>query len=206
MDFEKALKFRHACKIFDESRKISANDFEKILEAGRLAPSSFGIEQWELEVIRDSALREKIKKACWDQPQITTCSELIVIYAKIAELKADSSYIRESFSRKTNKSKEQTEAYIQAFSGFSTRFLDERDIYGWSKAQCFLCAQNMMMQAAILEIDSCAIEGYIEDELNAVLGIDPKQKRVAMLLPLGYRVNAQSPQIRRELKDIVKYR
>ena len=51
--------------------------------------------------------------------------------------------------------------------------------------------QNMMMQAAILGIDSCAIEGYNESELNEILGIDPSKKRVAMLLPFGYRIKEQ---------------
>ena len=53
----------------------------------------------------------------------------------------------------------------------------------------------MMMQAAILGIDSCAIEGYNESELNEILGIDPAKKRVAMLLPFGYRIKEQKPQI-----------
>lgn len=79
-------------------------------------------------------------------------------------------------------------------------------MYGWSKAQCFLAAQNMMMQAAILGIDSCAIEGYNESELNEILGIDPSKKRVAMLLPFGYRIKEQKPQIRQSLHDILRYR
>ncbi len=63
-----------------------------------------------------------------------------------------------------------------------------------------------MMQAAILGIDSCAIEGYNESELNEILGIDPAKKRVAMLLPFGYRIKEQKPQIRQSLHDIVRYR
>ena len=42
--FEEALEFRHACKIFDETKKINDEDMTYILEAGRKAPSSFGME------------------------------------------------------------------------------------------------------------------------------------------------------------------
>ena len=47
MNYLEILKFRHACKIFDESKKISAGEFDFILEAGRLSPSSTGLEQWD---------------------------------------------------------------------------------------------------------------------------------------------------------------
>ena len=206
MEFKEALAFRHACKVFDEYKIIEEDDFSDILEAGRLAPSSFGLEHWEFEIIRDKELRVKIRKAFWDQIQITSASELIVIYAKIADLDPKSDYVKSSFARKTHHNAAAIEAYTNAFAGFFARFKDERDVYGWSKAQCFLAAQNMMMQAAILGIDSCAIEGYVESELNEVLGIDPSKKRVAMLLPFGYRIKEQSPQIRQSLHDIVRYR
>ncbi len=39
------MKFRHACKIFDENKKIGKADFDAILQAGILAPSSTGLEQ-----------------------------------------------------------------------------------------------------------------------------------------------------------------
>lgn len=206
MDFKKALLFRHACKVFDESKSISETDFKDILEAGRLAPSSFGLEHWEFEIIRDASLRQKIRLACWDQVQITSASELIVIYAKIADLKPESAYIKEQFSRKTHHDENAVAAYIERFKSFFSRFGDDKEIYGWSKAQCFLCAQNMMMQAALLGIDSCAIEGFEESALNEVLGIDASKKRVAMLLPLGYRIKPAQEQIRKKLDEIIKYR
>ena len=206
MDFKEALMFRHACKVFDESKSISDADFKDILESARLAPSSFGLEQWEFEVIRDVNLKQKIRTACWDQVQITSASELIVIYAKIADLKPESAYIKEQFSRKTHHDENAVAAYIERFKGFFARFGDDKEIYGWSKAQCFLACQNMMMQAALLGIDSCAIEGFEEAALNEVLGIDPAKKRVAMLLPLGYRIKEAQPKIRRNLDEIVSYR
>ena len=58
-DFEKAMNFRHACKLFDETKKMSQADLDFILEAGRLSPSSIGMEQWKFVVVRDKELREK---------------------------------------------------------------------------------------------------------------------------------------------------
>ena len=43
-EFLKMMDFRHACKIFDETKKISDADMHYILEVARKSPSSFGME------------------------------------------------------------------------------------------------------------------------------------------------------------------
>lgn len=53
-----AFRFRHATKRFDATRKISAKDFEYILEAGRLSPSSVGFEPWKFLIVQNHELRE----------------------------------------------------------------------------------------------------------------------------------------------------
>ena len=45
--FSEAMDFRHACKTFDESKTISDEDMEFILDMGRKSPSSFGMEAWK---------------------------------------------------------------------------------------------------------------------------------------------------------------
>ena len=51
------LNFRHACKEFDSTKKISSEDLEVILEGGRLAPSSVGIEPWHFIVVKNQELK-----------------------------------------------------------------------------------------------------------------------------------------------------
>lgn len=206
MDFKQALNYRHACKIFDEYKIIEESDFIDILNAGVLAPSSMGLEPWEFEVVRDQSLREQIRKACWNQAQITSASELVIIYAKIADLRPNSEYVRASFARKTGKDDDARKAYLKTYESFFERFKDERDIYGWSKAQCFLAAQNMMMQAAVLEIDSCAIEGYDESALNEILSVNTSLARVGVILAFGFRIKPAQPKIRQSLREKVRYR
>lgn len=206
MEFKGALTFRHACKIFDENKKISKDEFSEILEAGRLAPSAMNMQNWEFEIIKDKELLSKVKKACWDQIQITSASELIIVYAKISELKNDE-YIKKIISLRA-KSKEDQEAYfnkIKAFIKDNVGSSDEQ-IYGWSRAQCYIAAQNMMMQAAVLGIDSCPIEGFVECKLNKVLEINPKEKRVAIVLAFGYKIKPTTPKFRLNLDEIVSYR
>ena len=61
-DIELALKFRRAIKSFDPKKKISDEDIELILEAIRLAPTSYGFEPFNVIVAQDADLRKRIEK------------------------------------------------------------------------------------------------------------------------------------------------
>ena len=66
-DFTKAMEFRHACKLFDETKKIDTQTIKSILEIGRLSPSSFGMEPWKFLVITNEKLKEQLRPLCWNQ-------------------------------------------------------------------------------------------------------------------------------------------
>src|SRR5690242_18167230 len=101
-EFLRALQFRHACKVFDEKRALARTDLDYILEAGRLSPSSLGLEPWRFLVIEDKALRRDLRPACWNQSQVTTASALIVILALKSELKPGTGYAKRMLRRLIN--------------------------------------------------------------------------------------------------------
>jgi nitroreductase len=70
-----AYWFRHACKEFDSAQKISAEDFDFILETGRLSPSSFGLEPWKFLVVQNLELREKLREHAWGGQKTITVSQ-----------------------------------------------------------------------------------------------------------------------------------
>lgn len=207
MTFSDVLAFRHACKIFDENRAISDSDWDQILEAGRLAPSSLGLEPWEFELIENKNLREKLRGASWGQAQITSASKLLIIYAKISDLALNSDYIFRMVSRRMDKNQDAHKAYMGAVNSVLEQVgLAPNLVFGWAKAQCFLSAMNMMNAAAFLGIDSCPIEGFVERDVNEILGVNPNIKRVALILPFGYRIQEQKPKIRKNLDEFYTQR
>ena len=207
MNYLEILKFRHACKIFDESKKISAGEFDFILEAGRLSPSSTGLEQWDFLVVQNKELREKIKVVSWNQVQITSCSHLVVILAKIKEIKFGSSYVDKMIARRADKDPEAIAARQKFYNDFLLgNFKNDDELtFQWSHEQCMIAATNMMNAAASLGIDSCPIEGFDRHALNEILGLDESEKRVAIVVPFGYRLNPQPEKYRREISDVVKW-
>ena len=204
MNYLEILKFRHACKIFDESKKISAGEFDFILEAGRLSPSSTGLEQWDFLVVQNKELREKIKAVSWNQAQITSCSHLVVVLAKVKEIKVGSSYIDKMIARRADKNIEAIAAR-QKFFLLSNFKNDDELTFQWSHEQCMIAATNMMNAAASLGIDSCPIEGFDRHALNEILGLDESEQRVAIVVPFGYRLNPQPEKYRRQRSEVVTW-
>ncbi|MCR4941467.1 MAG: NAD(P)H-dependent oxidoreductase [Campylobacter sp.] len=206
MNYLEMMNFRHACKIFDESKKIKKADFDFILEAGRLSASSTGLEHWDFLVIQNENLRQKIRPLCWNQVQITSCSHLVIILAKIADVKSDSDYVAAMIKRRGDKTPEEHAARVAFYKNFiDSNFNSDEKLFQWSHEQCMIAATNMTNAAASLGIDSCFIEGFDRAGLGDLLGLDPKKHRVAIALPFGYRLNPQPPKLRREMNDILTW-
>jgi nitroreductase len=203
--FLEAMDFRHACKVFDDTKKISVEDLEFILEVGRLSPSSFGMEPWKFLVVQNQELKEKLRPFCWDQPQITTCSDLVVILSKIDQLKPKNEYVAKMFSRR-GLPQEYYEKYLSVYaSHLATTMSSDENILSWGARQCYIAMGNMMTAAASVGIDSCAIEGFEKEKVESLLGIDTKKYQLAVMVPFGYRINPQPSKFRLDMKEIVEY-
>lgn len=203
--FEQAMDFRHACKIFDESKKISDEDLHYILEAGRKSPSSFGMEAWKFLVITNDELKAKLRPACWDQVQITSCSHLVVVLAGINSVRPQSGIPLKRFARR-DMPQEKLEFYLNLYSSHLEDTLrNDENIYSWTARQTFIAAANMMTAAAVKGIDSCPIEGFDKDKVEEILALDKSQYRLALILPFGYRLNHQSTQLRVPFEEVVEF-
>ncbi|WP_298750555.1 NAD(P)H-dependent oxidoreductase [uncultured Arcobacter sp.] len=203
--FMEAMEFRHACKIFDESKKISDEDMKFILEAGRKSPSSFGMEAWKFLVITNEELKAKLRPFCWDQPQVTTCSHLVIVLAGIEGVKPESGIPAKRFARR-DMPKEKYDFYLNLYAEHLKETLSsDKNIYAWTARQTFIALGNMMTAGAVKGIDSCPIEGFDKDGVEKVLGLDTSKFQLTCVLPFGYRINEQSTQLREKFEDIVEF-
>jgi nitroreductase len=210
-----AFQFRHATKEFDPEKKISDEDFSFILETGRLSPSSFGFEPWRFVVIQDPKLREQLKPVSWGaQKQLPTASHYVVMLARTAEdMVYDSEYIEHIKKDVKNLPKE---AY-EAISGFYKTFLEsdfkllgnDRAMFDWAAKQVYIALGNMMTAAAQIGIDSCPIEGFDQEKVQAILEkegvLEGGNFEVAVMVGFGYRVNEPRPKVRQNIDDVVKW-
>ena len=195
--FIEAMQFRHACKEFDIAKKISEEDFNAILEMGRLSPSSFGFEPWKFVMIQNSALREKLKPFTWGaQGQLPTASHFMLILArKRPSMIYDSAYIKHMLEEVKKLPEDVVKLYLEFYEKFQKEDFNllqsDRAMFDWSCKQTYIALANMMTGAAFMGIDSCPIEGFdvasSETFINEELGIDTNEFGLSVMVAFGYR-------------------
>lgn len=206
------LNFRHACKEFDTNKKINKDEFEVILEAGRLSPSSMGIEPWKFLVIENQELKSELGEVCWGgKTQMPTCSHLVVYLGRTAkELRFDSNYIDYLLKDIKHLPGDIANKYKGIMKSIEdVRFKDDKDLENYSSEQVHITLANMMSVAAMQGIDSCAIGGIDHNKVEKILvdrGLLDKDKfNIVLCAAFGYRVNNPEEKLRQSMDQVVDW-
>ena len=202
------LNWRYATKKFDSSKKISKEDLETLLEAARLTASSYGLQPYEIYVIEDKDVRKNLRKASYDQPQITDASYLIVLANKptFNETMIDD-YIANIMAIR-GVSKDDLEGFSQTMK---STLLDLPDAHKntWTSNQAYIVLGNLMTIAAEMEIDTCPMEGFDKAQYNEILGLTDKDLNAAVVLAVGYRsaddTTQHYPKVRYSKEQIITH-
>lgn len=212
--FLEAMNFRHACKEFDSSKKITDDDFDTILEAGRLSPSSFGFEPWKFLVIENEELKKKLEDFTWGaKGQLPTSSRFVIILAR-KDMAYSSEYIKHMMKDIKQMPEDTQEVYSKFYEDFQVKDFNllenERTLFDWACKQTYIAMANMLTCAAYLGIDSCPIEGFdikiAESFLQKELQIDTDKFGISVMVAFGYRKTApKRGLIRQELDDIISW-
>ena len=181
------LKWRYAVKKFDATRKIEAHLWESLEQAAIHAPSSFGLQPWKFVVVEDSALRQKLRGASFNQPQITDASHLVV------------------FARRTQLGQQEVDQYIDriasvrgsekaALADFRSMLLGfaQRpgfDVNLWAGKQVYIALGVLLTSAAMLGIDSCPMEGFDPAQYDQILGLTDQGLAAQVVATVGYRAS-----------------
>ncbi|MCL1886765.1 MAG: NAD(P)H-dependent oxidoreductase [Betaproteobacteria bacterium] len=206
-----AFQFRHACKEFDPSRKISEADFDTILESGRLSPSSFGFEPWKFVVIQNMALREKLRAVSWGaQTQLPTASHYVAIMCYRDGMRFDAAHVMHMMRDVQHLPDDAAMQKRERFRQFQeeNHLLDTpRTLFDWAGKQAYIALGNMMTAAAFLGIDSCAIEGANLEASEAILAdaglTENGQLGLSVMAAFGYRLHEPKAKTRQSMKEVV---
>ncbi len=210
-----AYQFRHACKAYDPARKISDDDFRFILETGRLSPSSFGLEPWRFVVVQEPQTRALIRDMAWGaREKVMECSHFVVILARQpAMLSPDGDYLPRFMREVQHLPEEAVQMRLRFFRNFSEKDFElaghPRAFYDWACKQTYIALGNMLTAAAMIGVDSTAIEGFPLEAMDSALAgrglYDPAQFKLSVMAAFGYRLNAPQPKTRQRLQDVVQW-
>lgn len=201
------LKWRYATKKFDTTKHVSEKDFNELIEAMRLAPSSFGLQPWKFIVIKNKELREKLKGAAWNQPQVTDASHLIVLCAKRDVSHKDIRNYIEEIAKQRGISVESLKGFEDMMVGFRDGKTNE-EIAEWAKRQLYIPLGILLSACARMKIDASPMEGFSPADVDKILGLHEKGLTSVALCGVGYRSHedhtANYKKIRFDSKEIVE--
>ena len=180
------LQWRYATKKMDASKIVPQEKLNQVLEAIRLTASSSGLQPYEVLVVTNKAIREKIQAIAWGQSQITESSYLLV-FAAWDNYTAER--INEAFDmteKIRNFKSEAGDIYRQKLLSTYTARDPELNFMHAAK-QAYIGLGTALIAAAYEEVDCTPMEGFDPDALDEILDLRAKGLRSVVMLPLGYR-------------------
>lgn len=183
------LEWRYATKKFDPTRTVPAEKIERIIEAIRLAPTSSGLQPFELFVVTNEQIRERIREVSWNQAQVTDCSHLLVFAAWDDITPERVNMMFDLTNEVRGFTNEGWEAYRQQLLGIVGARGSEGN-YQAAARQAYIGLGLALVAAAFEEVDATPMEGFDPEAVDAILDLKSKNLRSVLLLPLGYRADA----------------
>ena len=182
------LQWRYAAKKMNPTKAVPQEKVERILEAARLAPTSSGLQPFEIIVVTDPAVRAKIQPIAWNQAQITDGSHLLVFAAW-------DNYTADRINMMFDLTNDQRGFKNEGWENYRQMLLNsypQRDAevnFQHAARQAYIGMSAALIAAAFEEVDSTPMEGFDPNALDEILGLRARGLRSVSILPLGYRAD-----------------
>ncbi|MGQ6474056.1 NAD(P)H-dependent oxidoreductase [Serratia sp. IR-2025] len=185
MELIELLNWRYATKSMN-GRKVPAEKIERILEAVRLAPTSSGLQPFEVFVITNQELKEKLVPIAMNQKQLADSSHVLVFAAwdEFTKERIDKMFDLANDTR--GYKNEQWENYRYYLQDLYAQ-LDQQFHVDHAAKQAYIGFTTAIYAAAAEQVDCTPMEGFDKDAMDEALGLRAKGLRSAVILPLGYR-------------------
>ncbi|MDH3322491.1 MAG: NAD(P)H-dependent oxidoreductase [Flavobacteriaceae bacterium] len=185
MELLDKLNWRYAAKAMN-GKEISQEKIDRIIEAARMAPTSSGLQPFEIFVVKNQEIKEAIKPVSWNQSVITDCSHLLVFAAWDTYTEERINKMFDLTNEVRGFKNEGWENYRQMLlSTYPQQTAEENFIH--AAKQAYIAFGTAIIAAAFEGVDSTPLEGFDPDAVDKILGLREKGLRSAVMLPLGYR-------------------
>jgi nitroreductase len=186
MELIQSLKWRYATKQMNSTKVVPQDKVERILEATRLAPTSSGLQPYEIILVTNREIREKIKIIANGQGQVTDCSHLLVFAAW-------DDYTSERINTMFDLTNEERGFISESWESYRKMLLSLYPDRGaevnfqHAARQAYIGLGTALIAAAFEQVDSTPMEGFDADALDEILNMRSRGLRSVVIMPLGYR-------------------
>ncbi len=176
MDLFSAVSARRAVKHFVPNTVMPEEDFERLMQAVVLSPTSYNIQHWRFVRVGDAALRTQLQEAAWGQAQVTAASELIILCA-------DTQAWQDRPERYWADAPKQVSDMLL---GMLDNFYAGREQVQRDEAMrsCGIAAQTLMLAAKAMGYDSCPMVGFDEKRVAELIQL-PDDHVIGLMIVVG---------------------
>jgi nitroreductase len=201
------MQWRYATKKMDAAKAVPQDKVNRIIEAARLAPTSSGLQPFEIVLVTNPEVRAQIQAAAHGQSQITEGFHLLV-FAAWDHYTADRiNHMFDLTNTERGGTNEGWENYRQMLlKNYPSR--DAQVNFEHAARQAYIGLGAALIAAAFEEVDSTPMEGFDPASVDAILNLSARGLRSVAIMPLGYRLNGQDwlqnlKKVRRPLNEFV---
>jgi nitroreductase/dihydropteridine reductase len=197
MDYAEVVMQRYATKKFD-GRMIDDAKVIQLLDIIRYSPSAFNLQPWRIKVVTAARIKEKLLPATNNQPQVVTCSHLLVFCAN-PELEPLIGKVEDTLNQ-TDMPKDVIGQYIQLITGYVTTMTPDRKL-AFAREQVHIALCNAVNGAKALGFDSCPMGGFDPNAYADMLFL-PEPLVPTVLCAIGYAADTPQQKIRFPREEI----
>ena len=185
-DLISRLQWRYATKKMNPAKDVPQEKVERILEAARLAPTSSGLQPFEIIVVTNPAVRAQLQAKANDQAQITEGSHLLVFAAW-------DNYTAERINHMFDYTNAQRGGTNEGWDNYRKMLLnlyparDPQVNFEHAARQAYIGLGAALIAAAYEHVDSTPMEGFDPKSFDEILNLSARGLRSVAILPLGYR-------------------
>jgi nitroreductase len=182
-----AMHWRYATKTFDSTKVIVSETWQALEETLILTPSSYGLQPWRFIVVTDKEMKHKLRAHSWNQAQVTDCSHYVIFAAirSISEADIDKFLARTAELRGVT---------VDSLAGYRALILKDivhgprsKSSNEWTTRQAYIALGNFMTAAALLQVDTCPMEGFSPVEYDKILGLEARGLASVVCCAAGHR-------------------
>jgi len=176
MNVKETIEARRSVKHYDPDHVMPEQDLAELIRLTKLAPSSFNMQNYRILVVRDPEIRQQIRAAAWDQPQVTDASVLFILCADLtAHQENPSTY----WAHAPQEVQDILGPMIQPFyEGKDTLIRDE------AMRSSALAGMTLMLAAKDMGYDSCPMIGFDGEKVAELINL-PKHYALSFMIPVG---------------------
>lgn len=180
------LNWRYATKKMDPSKTVSEDKIQRILEAIQLAPTSSGLQPFEVILVTNPEVRAKLREAAFNQAQITDGSHVIVFAAWDNYTAERIDAVVDQIVAERGIAREMVAGYYDNLKSMMLPRPAEAN-FEHAARQAYIALGLGVTAAAFEEVDATPMEGFNPEQVDEVLGLRARGLRSAAILALGYR-------------------